>query len=513
MAYSNHFILPGMTYAELKLRSHNMLIQVLTTMFHSKTKQLNRAIKNEQTLQHQKGDLRMNIRVLLLLILSCTFSTVSFAEKIRIAIGHQSMCTDTYTAGIVVKELKLLEKYLPTTGKYAKAKYDISWSDYSSGGPITNQMMANKLNFGVMGDYPLIVNGAKFQETDSIRTKYIAGTGYNLKGSGNAIVVPVSSDIYSIDELKGKSISTPVGSAAWGMLLKAMQDADIGSKEYALKNQSPAVGAANIAASKIDAHSDFCPWSELMEFRGTGRKIYDGSETGIPYLHGVVARQDFLEKYPEVAVAFVKAVYEAGDWIREDPMRAVEMMEKWTGVEKEVLYIYFSEGGHLTLDPTIKDKWVDALKFNHGVLVKEKAIPPLDFNEWITEEYAIAAYDELGKSYAKEKEDIVDPAIANADRKMEIWHSRDGISSYESIPSFLEAMVKFQATGAKLNASYVYDKETGLKLFGKTAFFVKTGDGYETFLRKPDADAFAKKNKGIVMGLEEALGGLELASL
>ena len=103
-------------------------------------------------------------------------SASAYSEDIRIAIGHQSMCTDTYTAGIVVKELKLLEKYLPTDGKYKDANYDISWSDYSSGGPITNQMMANKLNIGVMGDYPLIVNGAKFQQTDSLRTKYVAGS-------------------------------------------------------------------------------------------------------------------------------------------------------------------------------------------------------------------------------------------------------------------------------------------------------------------------------------------------
>jgi len=82
-----------------------------------------------------------------------------------------------------------------------------------------------------------------------------------------------------------------------------------------------------------------------MEFRGTGRKIYDGSETGVPYLHGVVVREDFVDKYPEVATAFIKAVYEAGEWIREDPIKAVDLMEKWTGVEKEVLYIYFSKGG------------------------------------------------------------------------------------------------------------------------------------------------------------------------
>ncbi|MEO1640680.1 MAG: ABC transporter substrate-binding protein [Pseudomonadota bacterium] len=427
------------------------------------------------------------------------------AEKISIAVGHQSMCTDTYTAGIVIKELGLLEKYLPTDGDYADAEYDVSWADYSSGGPITNQMLANKLNFGVMGDYPLIVNGAKFQETESLRTVYVAGTGYNLKGSGNAIVVPVESDLYSIDQLKGKEVSTPVGSAAWGMLLKAMQDNGIPTSEYVLKNQSPAVGAANIAAGKIDAHSDFCPWSEIMEFRGTGRKIYDGSETGVPYLHGVVVRQDFAEEYPEVVQAFIKAVYDAGEWIREDPMRAVTEMEGWTGVEKEVLYLYFSKGGHLTLEPSIKTEWVDALKFNHSVLVKEKAIPPLDFDEWITEDYLKAAYEEMGVDYEADKATMVDPAVANKGLPVEIWHSRDGVAAFETLPELLKAMADIRATAALVNATYVYDVETGLKLFGKTAFWVKAGDDYATFLRKGEAEAYASANSGALITFEEAI--------
>ncbi|KHQ51308.1 MULTISPECIES: ABC transporter substrate-binding protein [Mameliella] len=429
----------------------------------------------------------------------------AWAEEITIAIGHQSMCTDTYTAGIVVKELGLLEKYLPTDGEYADAEWNITWSDYSSGGPITNQMLANKLNIGVMGDYPLIVNGAKFQETDSLRSIYVAGTGYNLKGSGNAIVVPVESDIYSIDQLRGKSVSTPVGSAAWGMLLKAMQDNDMPAGEYVLKNQSPAVGAANIAAGKIDAHSDFCPWSEIMEFRGTGRKIYDGSEAGVPYLHGVVVREDFAEEYPEVVEAFLKAVIEAGEWIREDPMRAVTEMETWTGVEKEVLYLYFSKGGHLTLDPTIKAEWVDALKFDHGVLVREKAIPPLDFDAWITEDYIKAAYADMGLDYEADKAATVDPKEANAGLPAEIWHARDGVSTYETMPEFLAAVAAMRGTGAKLNATYVYDSETGLKLFGKTAFWVKAGEDYATFLRKGEAETYAASHSGEVITFDAAI--------
>jgi NitT/TauT family transport system substrate-binding protein len=426
------------------------------------------------------------------------------AKTIKVAIGHQSMCTDTYTAGIVVKELKLLEKHLPKTGKYKDVDYDVSWADYSSGGPITNQMMANKLNIGVMGDYPLIVNGAKFQATDSLRTYYVSGTGYNLKGSGNAIVVPVKSDLYKIGDLEGKEVSTPVGSAAWGMLLKAAQDNKI---KFQLKNQSPAVGAANIAAGKIDAHSDFCPWSEIMEFRGTGRKIYDGSEAGVPYLHGVVVRKDLADEYPEVVQAFIKAVYDAGKWIEEDPIRATDLMEKWTGVEKEVLYIYFSKGGHLTLDTTIKPKWTEALKFDHTVLVKEKAIPPLDFSDWINEKYIKAAYKDLGVDYEKTKAVVVDPAVANAGLPNEVWHARDGIKAYATLPEFLGAIAKFRATGAKINATYVYDKETGLKLFGKTAFWVATPKGeFATFMRRGEAEKYAASVGGKVVDFDDAIG-------
>ncbi len=431
------------------------------------------------------------------------------AETIDIGVGHQSMCTDTYPAGIIVKELKLLEKHLPHDGKYAGAQYNVTWSDYESGAPITNQMLANKLNFGVMGDYPLVVNGAKFQETASLRTVLVSGTAYNRKGSGNAIVVPVSSDIQSISDLRGRSVSTPVGSAAWGMLVKALDDAKIPLSAVELKNQSPTVGAANIAAKKIDAHADFCPWSEIMQFRGTGRVIYDGSETGIPYLHGVVVRKDFAEKYPEVVVAFIEAVYDAERWIESDPVQAAQMMEKWTGVEKEVLYLYFSKGGYLTLDPTLKPEWVKTLKFDHGVLANASLAPPLDVNSWIDESYIKKAYAEMKLDYDAQKAVTVDPLAANKGLPDEIWHARDGIATFNTVREFLAAVAKFQASGAKLNSTYVYDQTSGLKMFGSSAFYVLAGDGtYATFLRKADAEKYAASVNGKLFSFSEAVASV-----
>ena len=452
----------------------------------------------------------MKSKIVIASALLLVTGSVLAKETIRIAVGHQSKCTDTYSAGIIVKELGLIEKYLPRDGKYKDASFEFDWKDYTSGAPITNQMLANKLDFGVMGDYPLIVNGAKFQETKSLETLYIAGTGYNLKGSGNAIVVPASSEIYSLKDLQGKALSVPVGSAAWGMTLKALQDAGI--KDVTIKNQSPPVGAANIAQGKIDGHADFCPWSEIMEFRGTGRKIFDGSEAGVPYLHGVVVRKDYAEKYPEVVVAFMKAVIEAGEWVRKDPIMAATKLEEWTGVEKEVQYLYFSKGGALTLDPTIKDKWVEALKFDHTVLVRESAIPPLDFDKWITDKYIRQAYAELKLDYEKDLQFIHEPKLANMKLPpAEIWHKQKKVISYPSIAAMLKEAEGFKATGM-LNSSYVYDNVTGLKIFGKVAYFVKDKQGeFTAFMRKVEADQYAAKIGGELMQFAEAMASFRVA--
>jgi NitT/TauT family transport system substrate-binding protein len=84
-------------------------------------------------------------------------------EEVTIGIGTQNTTTNTVTGGIIIKEMKLLEKYLPKSGKYASIEFNIDWQNFTSGPPITNGMVANKLQIGMMGDYPLLVNGATGQ--------------------------------------------------------------------------------------------------------------------------------------------------------------------------------------------------------------------------------------------------------------------------------------------------------------------------------------------------------------
>ena len=219
------------------------------------------------------------------------------------------MCTDTYTAGIVVKELGLLEKNLPTDGRYKDVTYHVTWNDYASGGPITNEMLAGKLNFGVMGDYPLIVNGAKFQATESLRTLYVAGTGYNLKGSGNAISRPGR-----LRRLQPRGPEREVG-------LDAGRQRRLGHAA-----QGPAGPAHAGDQHRAEEPGAACRSGQhrRRQDRRPRRLLPVVGDHGVPRHRAedlrrqrdrralparVVVRQDFAEKYPEVVVAFIKAVY------------------------------------------------------------------------------------------------------------------------------------------------------------------------------------------------------------
>src|SRR5206468_11544330 len=87
--------------------------------------------------------------------------------------------------------------------------------------------------------------------------------------------------------------------------------------------------------------------------------------------------------------------------------------------------------------------------------------------------------------------------------------ARDGIATFATVKEFLAAVAKFQASGAKLNSTYVYDQVSGLKLFGASAFYVMAADGsFATFLRRADAEKHAASVNGKMLTFSEALASL-----
>ena len=396
-----------------------------------------------------------------------------------------------------------MDKYLPKDGKYANVKFEFEWNNFTSGPPVTNGMMANKLQFGAMGDYPLVVNGFTFQNNPESKSRLIAVAAYNQFGSGNGMVVHKDSPYFELSDLKGKLVSVPFGSAAHGMVLKAMQDRGWPADYFRLVSQTPEVGSTNLQEKKIDAHADFVPFAELLPFRGFARKIFDGVETNLPTWHGVVVRTDFAEKYPEVVVAYIKAIVAANEWFRADPKLASEKIQEWTGINKEVVYIFLGPGGNMTTDPTIKPILIDAAAEDVKVLQNLGRMKEFDVTKWVDDRYIRQAFAELKLDYdaqlksmanyeVKGEDKFCNKPITEPRKAGELWVDGEPIMPLSSAACTLGAYASTKAKGKKINMAYVFDTARGIKLFADQAYYAVGSDktAIAPFLLKKDAEAY-----------------------
>ena len=468
--------------------------------------------------------LRFLIRIAALSAAVLFTSPLQAKEVVTIGIGTQNTTTNTVTGGIVIKELGLLDKYLPKTGKYANIDFKLDWQNFTSGPPVTNGMMANKIQIGMMGDYPLLVNGANGQQSRGNETQLVAVIAYNAFGAGNGVVVNKDSPYYQLADLKGKNVSVPFGSAAHGMLLQAMQARGWPDDFWNLVSQTPEIGTSNLREKKIDGHADFVPFGELLPYRGFARKIFDGAETGVPTFHGIVVRKDFADKYPEVVVAYIRAMMDADDWVRKNPRLAAEKIAAWTKIEKEVVYIFLGPDGIHTLDPTIKPLLVNAVKTSYGVLQKLGKVKEFNVDAWVNESYLRAAFKQRGLDYDAQKRTLAnydiqgkDPvcgkAITRPKDAGEIWIEGGDIVPLSSPACTFMGIRKYQEAGKKIAVVYLFDQGLGIKVFADRAFYAVNGAGAKLdvvpFLLKKDAETSAAKSGGTVATYEQVLAKME----
>lgn len=470
------------------------------------------------------GNWLANLRCLLAsaALITLTATGAARAQKeIEIGIGTQNTTTNTVTGGVIIKELKLLEKHLPRTGKYQNVNYKIDWQNFTSGPPITNGMMANRIQIGMMGDYPLLVNGATGQQTKN-ETQLVAVIAYNQHGAGNGLVVHKDSPFYAIEDLKGKNVSVPFGSAAHGMLLQAMKTRGWSENFWNLSNQSPEVGTTNLQERRIDGHANFVPFAELLPYRGYARKIFDGAETKVPTFHGVVVRKDFGEQHPEIVVAYIKALIEANEWVRKNPKVAAEKIEEWTKIEKEVVYVFLGPGGIHTLDPTIKPKWLETIATGTEVLRSLGRMKEFNIQQWVNDRFVRQAFKERNLDYDKQLTSLANYEVSGKDPVCnspvnkpreggEIWVEGGQIIPFSSQGCTLLGVRKYTGEGKKLRAVYLYDSGLGIKVFADKAYYAfsdKDGKKAEAvpFLLRKDAQAYAAKTGGRLLTYSEVIG-------
>lgn len=435
------------------------------------------------------------------------------AETIRIAIGTQDTTINTSTGGLIVREEKLLEKYLPKDGKYKDVTYDIQWKNFTSGAPITNEQIAGKLDFGIMADFPGSLNGVAHEKAGR-KSIFITVLQGSVKGSGNGIVVPAISQVQSISDLKGKTISVPFASTSHGLLLRAIKAQGWDpEKDVRIITQAPEVAGPALQSNQIEAHADFVPFAELFPWRGYARKIYDGSQANGPTLHGALVDAAFAEKHPEIVVAFLQAALEADRLIAAEPEKYSELIAKVTGIDAEVNYLFHGPLGLQTRDFTWKPEFRQAIATSIETLqLLGRADQGLDVETFVVDRFIRGAFEKSGLDYEaalknydqlplKAKDAVTGEEINDYKRVAQIWVKDEPlVRHYASAENAFKALQDIEADEKTVRVFYAQDRNSGIKLLGSQAWFVRADNGeVSAFLLKDQAEAWAKEKGGRVL--------------
>ena len=254
----------------------------------------------------------------------------------KIVVGYQPYDTISYQVS-VNQELGLWKKYFPKNA-------EIEFQPALQGSIIVNNMLAGKQQIGYMSIMPATMAMTK-PEQANIRIVGSSGMSDGMRCSLLLVrkeAPKFKSQEEAIKWIDGKVVASPKGSAADQYLRMIFEKYKVKPAEYL--NQSIEVIATNFRIGKLDAAAMWEPTiSRICDLVGEGiaKIVATGTCVNNPDLGTIVMRGDFIDKYPQLAEAWLKSELDAQLFLL-DPKnwaKATDMFAKYaSGMPKRALW-------------------------------------------------------------------------------------------------------------------------------------------------------------------------------
>ncbi|WP_166871846.1 aliphatic sulfonate ABC transporter substrate-binding protein [Salinibacterium sp. ZJ450] len=235
---------------------------------------------------------------------------------------------------LVVKEQGLLEEALG-------ADVTVNWVQSAGSNKANEALRAGAVDVGsTAGSAALLArsNGSPIQVIDIYSQPEWA-----------AIAVPATSDIDSVEDLKGKSIAATKGTDPYFFLLQALEEAGIGIDEVEIQNLQHADGKAALESGAVDAWSGLDPLMATSEITAGSKLIYRNIDFNT---YGFLnATEDFIANSPDVAQVVVNAYEKAREWALANPDETAAILAEVAGIDIAVAEKVLLERTVLDLDP------------------------------------------------------------------------------------------------------------------------------------------------------------------
>ena len=319
-------------------------------------------------------------------------SSVKPSETLRITIGTQNQTIQTITAGLIIQRLGLLEHFLPREGRYSGKQYQIDWSNYSSGAPIVAGLETKQIDIGILGDYPLLLSALSSSSSTMANTRLISFVASSPDGTGNDIIVPRQSQLHCMEDLDGRKIAVPFGSAAHGMVMRSLHHRQLLQSVQLISIDNFNTQRLTKASSLVDGYAYFAPFHEIARHKGHFRRLLPENLDGLPTFHGVVIRDDFAEQYPEIAVAYLKALLAAQYWYTHHAI-ATDLVSRWVKMDAAIvtktLKSTVSDPADVIYHPEtqLRADWLQAHIDHLGQIAGQEHLGNINLDRWMQPEF------------------------------------------------------------------------------------------------------------------------------
>lgn len=275
--------------------------------------------------------------------------------------------------------------------EFAKDGIRIVWNFFPGAGPATNEATARGLiDFAYHGDLPLIVG-----RSTGLKHKIVASLG---RFGDTHFVVPASSTARSLEDLRGKKISTFKGTAGQLTLARVLAKYGYTEKDFRVISLNAETTRASLTTGDIDG-SITSPYS--LEARGVAKRLFTiERDPEITSVSTFWVSENFEEKYPEITQRVVTTLLKASHWSsleenREDffALSARQGVTTYDDYQQQYSSYTLKERNNPLLDEyyaaTIQRSIDHAQEYK---LIRR----PVSIDGWIEPKYLLNALEELG---------------------------------------------------------------------------------------------------------------------
>jgi sulfonate transport system substrate-binding protein len=202
---------------------------------------------------------------------------------------------------------------------------DLKWIEFQFGPPMLEAMRAGAVDIGLVGDTPPIFSQAAHGDL-----LYIAA----LESSVQGILLPPSSSIQTLADLRGKRVAFGRGSSAHSLTIAALDKAGLSWSDIVPVGLQPSDAAAAFERGAIDAWTIWDPYYALYQDR-PGVRVLAESSSITKQFSFFVARRVFTESNPSLIARILADFGRVGSWARQHRSEMARLIADGTGIAYE----------------------------------------------------------------------------------------------------------------------------------------------------------------------------------